>query len=70
MLFEEREMTKGKSGETDPKANKAQTSKKEVLNYLASEEKQALFAKLYSDEFIISMTPPPTTTGWKRSRKA
>ena len=62
-------MTKGKSGETDPKANKAQTSKK-VPRYLASEEEHELFAKLYSDEFIISMTPPPTTTGWKRSRKA
>jgi hypothetical protein len=68
-LFEEQEMTKGKSGETDPKANKVQTSKEEPLNFLASEEEQELFAKLYSDEFIISMTPPPTTTGWKRSRK-
>ena len=66
MLFEEQEMTKGKSGETDPKANKVQTSKEEVMNYLASDEKQALFAKLYSDEFIISMTPPPTTTGRKK----
>ena len=65
-MFEEQEMTKGKSGETDPKANKVQTSKEEVLNYLASDEEQALFAKLYSDEFIILMTPPPTTTGRKK----
>jgi hypothetical protein len=65
-LFEEQKMTKGKSGETDPKVNKVQTSKEEVLNYRASDEQQALFAKLYSDEFIISMTPPPTTTGWKK----
>ena len=65
-MFEERKMTKGKSGETDPKVNKVQTSKEEVLNYRASDEQQALFAKLYSDEFIISMTPPPTTTDRKK----
>jgi len=58
-------MTKGKSGETDPKANKVQTSKR-VSRYRASEEEQRLFAKFYSDEFIISMTPPPTTTGRKK----